>query len=199
MADSDRLLPGLSLKRLLLLMVTVLVALVLLQSLVNSWNQPQVASQLELYQTNLVLEGSTWQGAGLPAEQWPALRQGLLGKDPVGEVEKQYQQLQQRAQENLAKLEQPSPHSPGADSTPPDQSLPRRQQHALQQQRALIDQIDLQLGLMQAHQGDTAAAIKRWQQLRDRSTTTDSLGRTAATLVRLWQDRQAQARSEEHT
>ncbi len=188
MADSDRTFPGLSLQRLMLLMVTALVALVLTQSLVNSWNQPQVASQLELYQTNLLLEGSSWQGAGLPEEQWPTLRQGLLGKDPVGEVAKQYQQLQQRARDNLEKL---SVQSPLGESTQAGKPLPRRQQNALNQQRALIDQIDLQLGLIEAHQGKEAAAISRWGNLRDRPSTAGPLVRTADTLVRLWQYGQA--------
>lgn len=193
MADSHRLLAGFSLKRLLLLIVSLLVALVLCQALVTSWNQPQVASQLELYQTNLLLEGSAWQGAGLPPAQWSALRQSLLGKDPLGEVEKQYQQLQQRAQKNLTTLENLASQS---SPTPADQPLSRRQQDALKQQRVLIDQIDLQLGLMQAQQGDPAAAIKRWQQLRDRPTTAPALERTAGILVRLWQDRQPQAGDE---
>ena len=68
--------PWLSLKRLFLIIVTALVGLVLVQSLLSSWNEPQVASQLQLYQTDLLLEGSAWKGEGLPEDQWPAIRAG---------------------------------------------------------------------------------------------------------------------------
>jgi len=57
------------LKRIFLVLVTALVGLVVIQSLVNSWNEPQVANQLQLYQTDLLLESTAWQGEGIPGDQ----------------------------------------------------------------------------------------------------------------------------------
>ncbi len=181
--------PWLSLKRLFLIIVTALVGLVLVQSLLNSWNEPQVASQLQLYQTDLLLEGSAWKGDGLPDDQWPIIREGLLGKDPVATAQKQYEEVRQGAAESMARY---SPNTRTADSLADETSagkpLGRRLQTALTQQQQLIHKLDIRLGLMEAYQGKPEAAIARWVQVRDSDTAIAPDMRTADTLIRLWQD-----------
>ncbi|MGB3199577.1 MAG: CPBP family glutamic-type intramembrane protease [Nodosilinea sp.] len=192
--DSTR--PWLSIKRLILLIMTALVGLVVVQSLLNSWQEPQVASRLQLYQTDLLLEGSAWQGEGLPADQWPMLREGLLGKDPVATAQKQYEDVRQQAAAGLAErrsleAEAAAPPSPSlTDETNAGKPLPRRLRNALDQQERLIERLDIRLGLMEAYQGNPEAAIDRWAQVRDSETATALALRTADTLIRLWQDTQ---------
>lgn len=181
-------------KRLLLVMVTALVTLVLLQSLINSWNQPQVASQLELYQTDLLLQSSAWkfnlgEPPGGSGEDLERLRQGLLGKDPVATAQQQYEQVQGRASTNLGRLLN-TPREAG-------QPLGQRQQSAAAQQRQLIDQIDLRLGLMETHQGQVEVALDRWRDLANRPTTAADLAHTANLLTHLWQDSRAKPGDEE--
>ncbi|MEB3251016.1 MAG: type II CAAX endopeptidase family protein [Cyanobacteriota bacterium] len=197
MTDPNPPLSGPAWKRLLLVMVTALVSLVLLQSLVNSWNQPQVASQLELYQTDLLLQSSAWKFSltepwGGSEEDWQGLRQGLLGKDPVATAEQQYEKVQKRASTNLNSLS-----SQETTLREAGQPLGRRQQGAQVQQRQLIDQIDLRLGLMEAYQGQVEAALGRWRNLANRPTTGADLTRTAHLLTRLWQDSRAEPGDEE--
>ncbi|MFQ4135059.1 CPBP family intramembrane glutamic endopeptidase [Nodosilinea sp. PGN35] len=178
----------LSLKRLFLVIVTALVGLVLVQSLLSSWNEPQVASQLQLYQTDLLLEGSAWKGAGLPEEQWPVLREGLLGKDPVANAQKQYEEVREGAVEAMARWRSQTPAAESlADGANAGKPLARRLQTALGQQRALIHRLDLRLGLMDAYQGRPAAALERWEQVRNSDTALAPTVRTADTLTRLWQ------------
>lgn len=179
-------------KRLLLVMVTALVTLVLCQSLVNSWNQPQVASQLELYQTDLLLQSSAWEfnldepwgGSG---EDWQRLRQGLLGKDPVGTAQQQYEKVREQARANLDSLS-----SQETTLKESGQILGRRQQNAAAQQQQLIDQIDLRLGLMETYQGQMEGALDRWRNLANRPTTGTDLAHTASLLTRLWGDKRAE-------
>ena len=179
-------------KRLLLVMVTALVTLVLLQSLVNSWNQPQVASQLELYQTDLLLQSSAWkfdlaESWGGSGEDWQRLRRGLLGKDPVATAQQQYEKVREQASSNLDRWS-----SQESTLREAGQPLGRRQQSAQEQQRRLIDQIDLRLGLMEAYQGQVEVALDRWRNLAIRPTTGTDLARTANLLTRLWQDSRAE-------
>lgn len=195
--ESDSTRPWLSIKRLILLIMTALVGLIVVQSLLNSWQEPQVASRLQLYQTDLLLEGSAWQGEGLPVDQWPRLREGLLGKEPVATAQEQYEEVRQQAVTGLAErrsleAEAAAPSSLSlADETNAGKPLPRRLQNALNQQEMLIEQLDIRLGLMEAYQGNPEAAVDRWAQVRDSETATASALRTADTLIRLWQDNQA--------
>ncbi|MGB3138053.1 MAG: CPBP family intramembrane glutamate endopeptidase, partial [Nodosilinea sp.] len=186
--------PWVSIRRLILMLMTALVGLVVVQSLLSSWNEPQVANQLQLYQTDLLLEGSAWKGEGLPPDQWPQLRQGLLGKDPVAAAQEQYEEVREQAVEGLT--QEPSlkaaaaPSDSIADEANAGKPLARRLKNALTQQELLIERLDLRLGLMDAYQGQTKAAIARWRQVRDSETATAPALRTADTLIRLWQDEQ---------
>ncbi|MBE9138720.1 CPBP family intramembrane metalloprotease [Nodosilinea sp. LEGE 07088] len=182
--------PWLSLKRLFLIIVTALVGLVLIQSLLSSWNEPQVASQLQLYQTDLLLEGSAWQGAGLPDDQWATIRTGLLGKDPVATAKAQYEEVRAKATAGMAqwRSQTTTPVDGLADEANAGKPLARRLQTALTQQERLVQRLDLRLGLMEAYQGNPEAAIARWNRVRDSDTATAPDLRTADTLIRLWQD-----------
>ena len=51
-----------TLKRLILIVLTVGIVFSVGLRLWQSWSQPQFQSRLELYQTNLVLQASEWQG-----------------------------------------------------------------------------------------------------------------------------------------
>jgi len=196
-ADSQH--PWQPLKRIFLILVTALVGLVLVQSLINSWNEPQVANQLQLYQTDLLLEGTAWQGGDLPDDQWQVIRDGLLGKDPLDTAKQQYQQVRQEAADTLAteadsSTASSSPSTPETvvEETQAGKPLSRRQQASLDQQQTLVHQLDLRLGLIEAYQGKTTDAINRWQQVRNDDTTPAPLVRTADTLITLWQDQQSQ-------
>ncbi|HZG40221.1 MAG TPA: type II CAAX endopeptidase family protein [Nodosilinea sp.] len=199
-SESNSIQPWLSLRRLFLIILTALVGLVLVQSLLSSWNEPQVASQLQLYQTDLLLEGSAWKGEGLPEDQWPALRDGLLGQDPVATAQRQYEEVRQqategitrwRSQETAAVVPSNGPSNSLAEEANAGKPLARRLQNALTQQQLLIQRLDIRLGLMEAYQGKPEAAIDRWVQVRDSDRASAPTLRTADTLIRLWQTNQA--------
>jgi membrane protease YdiL (CAAX protease family) len=203
--QSDSPQPWQSLKRIFLVIVTVLVGLVVTQALINSWNEPQVANQLQLYQTDLLLQGSAWEGEGIPQEQWQIVQEGLLGKEPMASAKKQYERVRQEAVDNLSQGEvvdsarTADQTDPGAlvEETQAGKPLSRRLQNALDLQRTLIRELDIRLGLIEAYQGETAAAIDRWQTVVNDEAAPAPLLRTAATLKLLWQEQTATPEDEE--
>jgi len=86
----------LTIKRLILILLTVLAILFAGASLVESWKQPQIQSRLELYQTNLLLHAAQWQ----PEEKEPTPATLSLRETPATQ---QYQEARKSAQRNLKK------------------------------------------------------------------------------------------------
>jgi uncharacterized protein len=175
-----------SLKRLVLVVLTIAVSLLMGQSLLNSWNQPQVANRLQLYQSDLLLQASVWQAEAFPPEQRQALRQGLLGKDPVQNALSDYQSVRQTAAAAIARAEGQLTDLDVSAATDEGKPVSRRLQASVAQQQALLGELDLRLGLLLASQDQTAAAIAQWQQVQALLPATAS-AQTAAALSQLWQ------------
>ena len=74
-----------------------MVGIVMGSSLIASWNEPQVASRLELYQTDLLLRTTAWDGGGLSDEQAMLVRQNLLGDHPLQDAQKTYDSVRTTA------------------------------------------------------------------------------------------------------
>lgn len=176
--DTDTTPPfSLTLRRIALIFMSLVVSVIMGSALVASWNEPQVASRLELYQTDLLLQANRWEGEGLPAEQVAFLRENLLGKDPLKEAQKTYESVRETAavtleDQNLEEL-QTSP----------------RLQNALAGQAELLNLLDLRLGILQAEQGDIPRAVEAWTAVKDRQANGSLLWQTADVLSALWQDR----------
>jgi hypothetical protein len=211
--------PIVVIRRLILVVLTIIAIANITSSLVRSWGQPQIQSRLELYQTNLLLHASEWQGkntdAVTPQNSTPdltAARNALLGTEPLKTAQKQYQESRQLAQTTQSQItERLQELSSKELATPPDVAKPQQQmppvadpasasqqrqqlQKSLSQVKQLIDELDLRLGILQAQQGQTDAAIKSWSKLSNQSSvdTIDppeaSLAQTAAVLMGLWSE-----------
>ncbi|HEY9737143.1 MAG TPA: CPBP family glutamic-type intramembrane protease [Trichocoleus sp.] len=178
-----------SLKRLVLVTLTILVGVVMGQSLVSSWSQPQVASRLQLYQTDLLLQGSAWQAEALPEEQRSAIRAGLLGRDPVQAALEEYQEVRQTAKNAIARSQQQIQELNVAAATDEGKPLSRRLQASVTQQQNLLSELDLRIGLLQAQQDKTEAAIQQWQQVKTLVPADTHQAQTAIALINLWQNR----------
>ncbi|MBD2038472.1 CPBP family intramembrane metalloprotease [Leptolyngbya sp. FACHB-321] len=167
-----------TIKRIVLVILTVLAIALIGQDLLASWSQPQFQSRLELYQTNLVLQATEWQGddPGLVS-----VRKGIIGAEPVQGATKQYQELRQSAQKNLERT-QLLLASPTADPSL-KVSTPKLER--------LITELDLRLGVLQVQQGQTATAQKTWAgviQQTDGKANLEPLSKTAGVLAGLWSD-----------
>lgn len=209
-----------TIKRLILVVLTIFAIAKVSLSLVESWGQPQIQSRLELYQTNLLLHAAEWQGnisnIASPQETIPdltAARNALIGTEPFKTAQKQYEEALQSAQLTQSKIttklqelsSQEVAMSPDVAKPPLQFSViasspgsnPQRQQlqQSFSQVEQLIDELNLRLGILQAQQGETDAAVKTWSQLSNQSSVNpadsasaseESLGKTAQVLVGLW-------------
>jgi hypothetical protein len=208
-----------TIKRLILIVLTIFALVKVSLSLVGSLGQPQIQSRLELYQTNLLLHAAEWQGnstqPATPEESTPDLkvaRNALIGDKPLKTAQEQYQEARESAQTTQAKIAaklQELSSQAVATATDPELAKPQleyppvedvpsvsQQRQQLQQSYAraeqLIDELDLRLGILQAQQGKTDAAIKTWSKFIEGETRNvvsapeASLVETAQVLIGLW-------------
>ena len=165
-------------KRVILIIITIISLIPVFLSLIASINQPQVQSDLQLYQTNLVLQ------------------------DPYQLALSQYQKAQQDAKNNLEKLENSlqkinsqvttlKDNEINLNSQPITSFVPENMQlkEKIRKQENFLNELNLKLGILEAYQGNNAVAINTWdninhQFLENKQTT--SLENTASILKNLW-------------
>jgi uncharacterized protein len=140
-----------TIKRAILITLTVLAAWLIGADLLASWNQPQIQSRLELYQTNLLLQASTAQGA-----ESQATRRALLGTDPVKNALEQYQEVRQSVQQNFQRTKQLL-QAPSA--------APASLQATAEKLQRSLTELDLNLGILQTQQQKPEAAQQLWAQV----------------------------------
>ncbi len=167
-----------TIKRVVLVVLTVLAIALIGQDLLASWSQPQFQSRLELYQTNLVLQATEWQGddPGLAS-----VRGGIIGSEPVKGATKQYEDLRQSAQKNLERTQLLLASPTGNPSL--KASVPKLER--------LVSELNLRLGLLQVQQGQVETAQKTWAgviQQTDGKASLEPLSKTAGVLAGLWSD-----------
>lgn len=174
-----------TLKRIVLSVLTLLVAWVMGSSLISSLGEPQVGNQLQLYQTDLLVQASEWDGSGLPEAEVEQFRRAVFGENALESATDQYKEVRKDAATGLSRLQQQL-------KDPSELDAERRQKliTTAKSQQALIDQIDLRLGMIEAQQGKGAKAISTWQDLAERGTSKvlSDASITAATLADLWKD-----------
>ncbi|MBW4487783.1 MAG: CPBP family intramembrane metalloprotease [Trichocoleus desertorum ATA4-8-CV12] len=189
------------LKSLILGVLTIIAIAFIGLSLAQSWSQPQVQSDLELYQTNLLLHASEWQGDANSEVDLKVARDKLIGDEPVKAALKQYQEvrqsvagaldkLQTRSQPQLNRAIKPEtqPKVAPVTETPAPKTQAEQSQEPIAQMKRLHN-LDLRLGVLQAQQGQTDAALATWSRLIDTtqpSSRFGSLGNTATALLGLW-------------
>ncbi|HCF28648.1 MAG TPA: CPBP family intramembrane metalloprotease domain-containing protein, partial [Cyanobacteria bacterium UBA11049] len=160
-----------TIKRIILSVLTVLAILLAGVSLWESWQQPQIQSRLELYQTNLLLQASQWQPLESEGQNLSAARGALVGDKPLEAAAEQYQAARNSAVKNLDKaqaqlkelrsqpISTPATPKPQSEIAPATDTSRLRQQKIIQksidQLEKLIVELDLRLGILQAQQGKT--------------------------------------------
>ncbi|MBD2039910.1 type II CAAX endopeptidase family protein [Microcoleus sp. FACHB-672] len=194
-----------TIKRLLLGALTILALFLVSASLVQSWNQPQIQSRLELYQTNLILHAAEWRGDSDQAAGVENARKTLIGDDAFETALKQYQETRQSAQKSLETTQQqlelaqtaaipPAPKPPAPENPPVKTAVqsPQQLQASIDRLDKLIDELDLRIGVLQAHKAQTEAALTTWTGIIERSSNrpiAQPFVTTAGVLRELWNSR----------
>ena len=185
-----------TLKRVILGILTAIAIALVGLSLVGSWNQPQIQSRLELYQTNLLLHASEWKPENDGDANLTSARNNIIGTEPLNTALTQYQEARNTTQKTLEKTQSEIKDIQSAIAAKPDnntQNLAQKKvlSESIKQQSALQNEIDLRVGILQASSGKTPAAIQTWQNLLDRYKTEingDSSVATARVLTGIWSD-----------
>ncbi|MDJ0733505.1 MAG: CPBP family glutamic-type intramembrane protease [Nostocaceae cyanobacterium] len=167
-----------TIKRLLLILLTLVAISFYGQALFNSWQKPQIQSRLQLYQTNIVLQAQQWEPEDNDAENLKTARDALVGKKVLESATKQYQKVRKSAETSLQKIKQQ------LEQTNSDPQL----QKSLEELQNLIPELDLRLGILQARQQKTEKAIQTWTQLQQNSQINPEFATTAAALEGLWSE-----------
>lgn len=147
--------------RWILTILTILVSVVISLALLGSLTEPQVKGQLNLYQSDLVLQASEWKGLDQTMGDNTPLRQSFFGDSPVKEATQTYQSVRESVQKMLA---------PSKSTSAPEGTL--------SPSRRLLDQVNLNLGILYAQTGEPDKAIATWTALDPNPT--------AQTLAGLW-------------
>ena len=203
-----------TIKRLILIVLTLVAVVKISLSLIESWGQPQIQSRLELYQTNLLLHASEWQGVDrsgdfIPADgegntNLKALQSSLVGNEPLKVAQKQYTEATDLASSSLNKAQkqlQQAQSQPVIVSDAPKEKLPyppveeasstkQQLQGSINQLESLRDELDLRLGIIQTKQKETEGALKTWNDLiaRHSEKSVMSSVKTAQVLAGLWSE-----------
>ncbi|MFH7030770.1 MAG: type II CAAX prenyl endopeptidase Rce1 family protein [Heteroscytonema crispum UTEX LB 1556] len=180
-----------TLKRFGLIVVTIVAIASYAWSLFDSFQKPQFQSRLELYQTDIVLQAASWQPDAKNDENFSALRDAIVGEKPLENATKQYEEVRKSAQINLEKVKKQLAQLPDLTQITTT-AIPNPQQLQLQQSldelEKLIAELDLQLGVLEAQQGQVETALKTWTQLQQRSKINSEFAKAAAALTGLWSD-----------
>lgn len=189
-------------KRLILGLLTLLTIAKVLLSLGGSLAEPQINSKLELYQTNLVLYASELQLDTEDGGLSNAIAAGL-GDDPTAAAIEQYDKTRQEVidvrqafekQLNLVAANSSSNLSDNNNTLEVSDRQPTLPKQQLKQQvkelNSFIDEIDLKRGILAAENDNITSAQEIWQQLITRiDDTEDEYSQTALVLSQLWSDR----------
>jgi len=174
--------------------MTLIAVSTMVNSLVASWQQPQIQSRLELYQTNLLLQAAQGQlitdGTNTDKEDnknWQQIRRAVLGEEPIKIAQEQYQNARQANQQMLEALTK--------KLSPTSETRASSTTKIIAQLQEVIPQLDLALGILSVELGNRQRGREIWQGLLNSQTKPSNLPKipratqeTAKVLLNLWSD-----------
>ncbi|MFP4134160.1 MAG: type II CAAX prenyl endopeptidase Rce1 family protein [Halothece sp.] len=185
-----------TLKRFLLILLTLFAVGKIVLSLGSSLSQPQIQARLELYQVNLSLQATTLE---VVEEDSQISSQALLGENPYADAQTKYEESLELAKSRRRDL-QAQLEGLSADATVsnevnlaqvPDVSPEEQQlQGTIQELNGFIGELELKIGILEAKQNNIERALATWQELQEefsQETGFANISRTATVLAGLWE------------
>ncbi|NEP80415.1 MAG: CPBP family intramembrane metalloprotease [Okeania sp. SIO3B3] len=163
-------------KRLILSILSIVAISFIGFSLFSSVTQPQIQGRLELYQTNLLLHAAEWEPEDLDGKNFAVASEALIGNDSYQAGLIQYKNARQSAQQQLEKqiLE--------VENLGEVEQLDRN----ISQLKSLINEFDINIGILLAQKNQVDEARQSWQNLTESEIENRSLGETAKVLSEIW-------------
>jgi hypothetical protein len=184
-----------TIKRFVLIFLSLLAIANVLFALIGSLNEPQAQGRLELYQTNLVLHTTEYRPAPEDVANFSQALESLVGKDPYLGAKQQYDRVIKDTEVNLSNLESELDRIVVAreDEAKSSNSFiisfgnseerERELQKSLQETKDSLASLKIKTGILDAVRGQTQEAIATWESLNN--TSQADLSRV---LVALWKN-----------
>lgn len=182
-----------TIKRIILILLTVLAILTSGSRLYETLQEPQYQSRLELYQTDIVLEAAAWKPD--KDDKYQGAQNAILGANPTESAAEQYDQARQKAKtaiettkQRIEKLRQPIAQQNEVNSklAPQNQLDLKILLKSLDEQQKLLTELELRLGVLQAELSKTDLALATWEQVEQRKLIFPDMSQTARVLSGLW-------------
>lgn len=181
-------------KRILLSILTIIVFIPVIFSLVGSFQEPQIQANLQLYQTNLILQASE-----LREQKFTEAREALLGNKPIEIAQQQYQEARKAIHRTIETLTQTQTKLDSGQqiATQDEQNSfiknsvsPQliETQKAIEENQKLQDEVDLKLGIIELNLYQITQGIDRWNQLIQQTDTNSTIRSLAQTLKGLYDE-----------
>lgn len=177
-----------SVRQILLIVLSAVTTFVVGLALVGSWQQPQIQSRLDLAQINLSLQAAMWE----PPADWEVegLSDGLLGEDVYETAIAQYRETLEAVRENLDKNQAQLKLQQLEELSPTNLSQVQQLEGTIEKQVAFEETLEVRLGILLADRDRTSDALKLWSQVIDRddnqSERLSPQAATALVLTGLW-------------
>ncbi|MDJ0505908.1 MAG: lysostaphin resistance A-like protein [Aphanizomenon sp.] len=174
-----------TIKRLLLIGLTLLAIMFSGLSLLSSWQKPQFQGRLELYQTNIILQAQAWQPEDSNDNSIQTIQESILGTNPLESAIKQYEEASKSVNANLQTIKKELANLQSSTPTPISPEK-KRLQKSVREQGKLLAEVNLRWGILQAQQQEIDKAITTWNQLQQHSEINSQYLETAQVLSGMW-------------
>jgi uncharacterized protein len=171
-----------TIRRIILTVLSLVVSLIISSTLFKSWSEPQVQGKLNLYQSNILLQGSTLSDGDPDVSLPPAIYDSLVGKEALNTAKTQYQEARTTARDTRDDLRQQLKQIDQATSS---ETVKKNLTESLRTANQSLQEFNLDLGLIQAVQKQPIAAQQLWQQI-GRDLPESQIATTADILNQLW-------------
>ncbi|MBD2137352.1 CPBP family intramembrane metalloprotease [Anabaena sp. FACHB-1237] len=174
-----------TIKRLLLIALTLLAVILSGTSLFNSWQKPQFQSRLELYQTNIILQAQAWQSQNSQDDSLQTIQEAVLGDKPLESAIQQYQEASTSIENSLLSINkqlESSNSSEDSDAIPDEKTIRK----SISELEKLLAEVKLRLGILQAKQGKIEQATQTWYELTKYTNINSQFLQTAKVLNGIW-------------
>jgi hypothetical protein len=158
-------------KRSLLAILTVISMYSVFFALSQSLGEPQVQAQLELYQTNLILNASSLNQSSNPlisdSGNVGNIAQVLIGNDPYGVAQSQYEKTLTVTKDSLHNLEVKNKSLLDSEKAIASESPRQQLKQNIQQNKKLINDLNIKLGIISAKENQLNIANTYWADIPD--------------------------------
>ena len=186
-----------TIKRVVLALLTIFALFQIGFSLNNSFSQPQIAGRLELYQTNLILHVAEFKANSTDEFDLNSAANSLIGEDPYSAASKKYQQVREQSvvsldnfKSQLQQLDRDRTNPELGNNSQVNTAKKSQLTSQIAELEQFVNEIDLKQGILTAVQGKSDDAIAIWKSEIDRiGNTENSYAQTATLLTLLWQDK----------